>query len=118
MLIKGVLVLVQPMCPCDCAYKYRLDYWASHGVPNHTMEEWRVILAPVVDEIRRNLTVDKANLSATIRRLTSAPDSRQSARSMGVVGILIISLVCGSFMLLDITAFRKHLAATRVIMNH
>ena len=106
------------MCPCDCAYKNRLDYWASHGVPNHTMEEWRVIVAPVVDEIRRNLTVDKANLSATIRRFTSAPDGRQSARSMGVVGILIISLVCGSFMLLDITAFRKHLAAARVIMNH
>lgn len=106
------------MCPCDCAYKQRLDYWAKHGVPNHTMEECRIILAPVVDEIRRNITVNKANLSATIRRLTNAPDSRQSARSMGVVGIVMVSLVCGSLTLLDITAFRKHLAAIRVMMNH
>jgi hypothetical protein len=31
MLINAVLFLVQPMCPCDCAYKKRLDYWASQG---------------------------------------------------------------------------------------
>jgi len=118
MLIKDVLFLVQPMCPCDCAYQKRLDYWASQGVPNHTMEEWRVILAPVLDEIKKNLTVDKTNLSATIRKLSSAPDGRQSSKSVGFVGIALISFVCASFILIDITSIRRHMAVIREMIGH
>jgi hypothetical protein len=59
----GARISLHSACPCDCAYKKRLDYWASQGVPNHTMAEWREILAPVLDEIKKNLTVNKANLS-------------------------------------------------------
>jgi hypothetical protein len=46
------------MCPCSCDYKAKLDYWASKNDTNHTIDEWRAILAPVVAEIRVNLTVD------------------------------------------------------------
>jgi len=118
MLIKGVLFLVQPMCPCDCAYKKRLDYWASQVVPNHTMAEWREILTPVLDEIKKNLTVNKANLSATIRKLSSAPDERQSSKSVGFIGIALISFVCASFILIDITSIRRHLAVIREMIDH
>ena len=118
MLINGVLFLVQPMCPCDCAYKKRLDYWASQGVPNHTMAEWREILTPVLDEIKKNLTVNKANLSATIRRLSSAPDERQSSKSVGLIGIALISFVCASFILIDITSIRRHIAVIREMIGH
>ena len=101
------------MCGCDCAYKKRLDYWAAQNLTNHTMEEWKVILKPVLDEIKKNLTVDKTNLSATIRRRSSAPDGRQSSKSMGIFAILLITLVVGTVIFIDITAFCRCLAAIR-----
>jgi len=101
------------MCCCDCAYKQRLDYWASQNLTNHTLEEWRVILAPVVDEIKKNLTINKTKLSSNIRRLSSAPDGRQSSKSMGIFAILLITLVVGTVIFIDITAVCRYLAAMR-----
>jgi hypothetical protein len=99
------------MCSCDCAYKKRLDNWAAQNLTNHTMEEWRVILAHVLDEIKKNLTINKTKLSANIRRHSSAPDGRQSSKSMGTIAILLIILVIGMVMLIDIIAFCRWLAA-------
>jgi hypothetical protein len=59
----------EELCPCSCEYKERVDHWLSQDNPNHTMEEWRIILAPVLEEITKNLTLDKINLSAYLRTI-------------------------------------------------
>ncbi|KAK6184072.1 hypothetical protein SNE40_006608 [Patella caerulea] len=51
----------------------------------------------------KNLTVEAALLSATIRKKTSASDPRPSATSIGYVGIIIFCCECGFLLLLDLT---------------
>jgi hypothetical protein len=41
------------------------------------------------------LTVDKKKTSSYKRKLTSAPDNRVSAQSIGYVGIVILTIVGG-----------------------
>ena len=56
----------------------------------------------VIDEIVRNLTVNKAETSKTRRELTCAEDSRQSAQVVGALGIAILSVVFAGIVILDL----------------
>ncbi|XP_071154412.1 neuroglian-like [Mytilus edulis] len=98
----------EPMCPCSCEFKRKLDYWASQNTTNYTMAELRVILAPVLEEIKRNLTVDKSTLTKTKLKYISAKDNRSSASQVGAVGIAFMTVVIGGLILIDILSIRRH----------
>lgn len=98
----------EPMCPCSCEFKRKLDYWASQNTTNYTMDQLRVILAPVLDEIKRNLTVDKSTLTKTKLKYISAKDNRSSASQVGAVGIAFMTIVIGGLILIDILSIRRH----------
>lgn len=102
-----------PLCPCSCAYKARLEYWNTQNIQNHTMAEWREILAPVLREITKNLTVNKDTLSSTIRKRTSAPDKRKSSRYIGFLGIVLISIFCLIIVSFDISAIKTFITTFR-----
>ena len=55
----------------------------------------------IVEQLVKNLTVDKADLSSERRKLTSAKDERNSSQTIGTVGVVIISVTVGSIFLLD-----------------
>ncbi|CAG2232519.1 unnamed protein product [Mytilus edulis] len=83
----------EDMCPCNCDYRAKLDYWATQNVTNYTFEELKIILKPELDKLEKELRVDKQNLSAVIRKLTSAHDKRPSARHLGSFGIQITASI-------------------------
>jgi hypothetical protein len=60
-----------------------------------------------IQEISKNLTVNKANLSSEIRKKTCAEDPRQSSQYMGVVAVVFIGVFCGLIMLVDCTSLLK-----------
>ena len=90
----------------------------SHDNPNHTMEEWRIILAPVLEEITKNLTLDKINLSAYLRTITSASDKRPSSKYIGVLGILLLTLFAIIIVFLDLLSIRTHIDTLRGKIKH
>ncbi|XP_062573392.1 uncharacterized protein LOC134235286 [Saccostrea cucullata] len=54
-----------------------------------------------IAEIKKELEVEKSSLSSTIRRKTSADDSRPSAKTFGSIGVIIIILFLGGIFALD-----------------
>lgn len=59
------------------------------------------IIQEKIENIQKNLTVNKKETNQYIRTLTSAPDERQSAKNIGIVGVTVISVVFGVIMLSD-----------------
>lgn len=70
-----------------------------------TLDELREVLAPILKEIRANLTVDVKELTMTKLKFTSAHDNRQSAGQIGLVGIVFLVLSFGSLVFIDILNF-------------
>jgi hypothetical protein len=70
-------------CTCICRHN------------NHTLEE-------TMELRKRELLVEKTKLSSTVRKLTSAPDVRESSAVMGKLGIAIIVTVAGLLTFVDI----------------
>ena len=62
-----------------------------------------------VDEIKRHLFLESSSLSKTVRKKTSAPDLRPLSISLGFVGISVMDLVFGSFMLGDLISLIYYL---------
>lgn len=60
-----------------------------------------------IEQIKTELTVDKKKTSSYKRKLTSAPDNRVSARSIGYVGVIILSIVVGLLVCIDISTLAK-----------
>ena len=56
----------------------------------------------VINEIVRNLTINRAETSKTRRELTCAEDSRQSSRVVGGLGIAVLSVVFAGIIILDL----------------
>lgn len=82
-----------PDCTCNC----------KNGVSYPTLTEDEVEI--VVSEIRKNLTVFKANLSSSIRKRISASDPRLSSRVIGMtLGVSILSFVASLLVIPDIVA--------------
>ena len=112
------MFVAEPMCPCSCDYKAKLDYWASMNDTNHTIDEWRVILAPVLAEIRVNLTVDVSTLTKTKNKYISATDSRSSSANIGAVGIAFILFIVVGLILMDITSCKRHIKTAKAASKH
>jgi biopolymer transport protein ExbB/TolQ len=51
---------------------------------------------------KRELLVEKTKLSSTVRKLTSAPDVRESSAVMGKLGVALIVTVAGLLTFVDI----------------
>uniref|UniRef100_A0A8W8NDE1 Uncharacterized protein n=2 Tax=Magallana gigas TaxID=29159 RepID=A0A8W8NDE1_MAGGI len=82
-----------PDCICNC----------KNGVSHPTLTEDEVEI--VVSEIRKNLTVFKANLSSNIRKRISASDPRLSSRVIGMtLGVSILSFVASLLVIPDLVA--------------
>ena len=60
-------------------------------------------------EIQRHLAVNVSKLSSTIRKLTSAEDSRVSAVSIGYVGVGILISILASIVFIDSTRLIRDL---------
>ncbi|CAC5384967.1 unnamed protein product [Mytilus coruscus] len=107
-----IISLPEPLCLCSCEYKQKLEYWSTLNATNHTLEELREILKPVLLELQRNLTVDKKMLSSYVRKHNSAKDKRPSSENIGIVGVIFISIVVGLVIFIDIVAIRNHLRSS------
>ncbi|KAK3090006.1 hypothetical protein FSP39_008436 [Pinctada imbricata] len=64
-------------------------------------------LAHKLANLRSNLTIDKANLSSTIRKLTCADDQRASSRIMGYVGGAVVVIVISFLVFIDLLSLWK-----------
>lgn len=88
---KG-LFIYHPTSPSPAAAKLFKEW-----CPEITQE----IIQEKIENIQKNLTVNKKETNQYIRTLTSAPDERQSAKNIGIVGVTVISVVFGVIMLSD-----------------
>ena len=79
------------------------------------MEELRIILKPELTELENRLRVNKTNLSATIRRLTSAKDDRPVARQIGSIGIVFLVFIIGAIIASDLTSIKHHINNVKLI---
>nr|KAG5699134.1 hypothetical protein BaRGS_014433 [Batillaria attramentaria] len=83
-------------CLCSCSPNNR---------PQNVSLE--LLLEAVQREIKKtqeDLLLDTSNLSATIRRKTSAKDSRPAAQATGAIGIVMLVVVFGSIILPDLVS--------------
>lgn len=94
------------LCPCDCEFKRRLDVLATER--NIPIEELERKLEPVLQSIKKYLTVDVKTLSSTKRKKTSADDNRKSSEQIGVLGAVILGVVVGLTVLVDLLSFQRH----------
>ncbi|XP_061169560.1 uncharacterized protein LOC133178919 [Saccostrea echinata] len=78
---------------CDCACN-------SAGI---TYDDLDPVTQEKVNNITKELKVDTRNTSSHTRTLISASDPRPSAQAAGFIGIVILSIVFGSLVLLDLT---------------
>ncbi|XP_061196575.1 serine-rich adhesin for platelets-like [Saccostrea echinata] len=76
-------------CPEGCVVRYTATI-------NSTEE-----LNAKIAEIKKEIQVEKSTLSSSVRKKTSATDSRPSAKTFGFVGIIIITFVLGGIVALD-----------------
>ncbi|ESP00029.1 hypothetical protein LOTGIDRAFT_230983 [Lottia gigantea] len=72
-----------------------------------TEEEFQEFVEEKRDEAKKELIVEKKNLSAVVRKKISAPDERDSSTGMGYFGIAAISIVLGGLILADVSAMIK-----------
>lgn len=105
------------LCPCDCEFKARIDYWAALNLINYTLEELRIILQPELTKLEEKLRVNKANLSSTIRKLTCAKDNRPVAKGIGAVGIVFIICLIACILIADMTSLKQHISNIKKIWN-
>ncbi|XP_052094387.1 uncharacterized protein LOC127730168 [Mytilus californianus] len=105
------------MCPCNCEYRGKLDYWATKNLTNYTFEELKIILKPELIKLEKELRVDKHNLSATLRKLTSAHDKRPSSRHIGSFGIVFLILLCLLIFASDLISIKQHIITIKRIWN-
>ncbi|KAL8614168.1 hypothetical protein ACOMHN_026385 [Nucella lapillus] len=88
----GVLTRAEArLCPCHCSL-------VNRSVPALGTAE----VSEIVSQIKTQLTVETGNLSSTVRKKTSAPDERTSARVAGSLGVALLVLVGVIPLLLDL----------------
>ncbi|XP_071090195.1 uncharacterized protein [Haliotis cracherodii] len=82
-------------CMCECN--------AFVAMFNMTHEQLEI----EIKRIYSRLLLNKENISATVRKRISVPDSRPSAQSIGYVGILVLVASLGSIVVLDFTTLMR-----------
>ena len=72
------------------------------------------VIKQKIDKIKEDLLVKKKETSRNNRTLTSAPDPRQSAKNLGLVGVTVICVVVAVIILPDyINLYRKCQSKTK-----
>lgn len=64
-----------------------------------------VILEEQIEEMKQILSVDKQQLSSTVRKKTCANDTRQSSFAMGTLGVIVLLFVLGVVISADLLCF-------------
>ncbi|XP_012941107.1 carcinoembryonic antigen-related cell adhesion molecule 5-like [Aplysia californica] len=88
------------LCKCKCI--------ANSTSVVLSLEEVQEVAA----DIQRNLSVDHAHLSSTVRKVTSAPDERASSMSTGAGAIAMLSLVFCAIIIADLVSAIYYIMAT------
>lgn len=90
-----LIFLAGCMCPCNMV----------HTPKNFTDEE----LTKNIEEIKKKLAVNKDQLSSNIRKKISVMDDRPSARAVGSVGVVILTVCFGLLIALDYVTLTRHI---------
>ncbi|XP_062600806.1 uncharacterized protein LOC134262428 [Saccostrea cucullata] len=88
---EGTTAKVSCECPCSVTVN---------------ITDSNLTLAEKVEQLKKELTVNKRNTSAHRRSKISMADHRVSATSIGSLGVVILSVVLGSICMLDLTRVR------------
>lgn len=86
------------MCPCQCEYFDKIEYWAQENNQLKQFEE----LSQKLAEIKSILKMETKNLSSFVNKKISATDDRPSAVATGYLGAGIIIIVVAGIVLLDL----------------
>ncbi|XP_021373347.1 uncharacterized protein LOC110463238 isoform X2 [Mizuhopecten yessoensis] len=96
-------------CPCDCAYYDKLKYWEENPLPEGlTDDEKKETVRPEMEATKKQLTVNKTDLSSFRNKKISASDDRSSAKGLGMLGAIMLGLVFGSLVLCDLVSLKRH----------
>jgi hypothetical protein len=63
-----------------------------------------------MEDMKKELKVDKKDLSSNVRNKISARDDRPSAQSLGALGIVIITLVFAALIACDVMTLKRHIS--------
>ncbi|XP_052802710.1 uncharacterized protein LOC128232939 [Mya arenaria] len=89
------------LCECEC-WVYDLLYGDS-PFTNLSYTEIEKALENVTKQIEKELSVNRSELSSTIRKLTSAEDNRTSAVAVGyTLGVAMLTCIFGAIILADL----------------
>lgn len=105
------------MCPCDCDYMDKIDYWnnKSSEYANKTLVEIYEALLPQLEATKKALQEDKTQLSSYQATKTSATDTRPSAGQVGgTVGIVFVCLFVGLVLAFDLSSYQRHLRTMQI----
>ncbi|XP_067660434.1 serine-rich adhesin for platelets-like [Haliotis asinina] len=93
---NSVKVSTSSVCVCLCKGT-RLEILDEQSVKD------------VTEEIKGELVLDTKTLSKTVRKYISAPDERQSAQSVGTLGIVLLAFTFGLMIIPDVLSCCKAL---------
>ncbi|CAC5419669.1 unnamed protein product [Mytilus coruscus] len=113
--VYGRKTSVEPDCQCSCENKQNEESKTSQIIQKHSKEELRIILQPRLTELQNEIKLDTKNVSRWKRNLISAADKRESARYIGIVGVVVLCAVVGTVVLLDLLSLQEHIRQIRRI---
>uniref|UniRef100_K1RHK1 Sushi, von Willebrand factor type A, EGF and pentraxin domain-containing protein 1 n=1 Tax=Magallana gigas TaxID=29159 RepID=K1RHK1_MAGGI len=83
-------------CPCNMVHVQR----------NYTSSE----LSKVIEKMKKELIVNKEQLSSTLRKKISVKDNRPSSQSIGSFGVVIIVFVFALLLAADVMILKNHIS--------
>ncbi|XP_056005996.1 uncharacterized protein LOC125657672 [Ostrea edulis] len=99
------LEMFDDMCPCDCEYAKKIEFW------NNKTNQLRQYLElnQKLTQINRHLSMDFKNLSSASNKRISANDERPSAAAVGYIGATVLALVIGGIVMLDFPTITRQI---------
>ena len=103
------------MCACDCEYMEKINYFSNsfNSYENKSQEDLIEILQEKLDQVTGQLEVEKTEIPAVKARKVSAPDSRPSARNVGMIAVTFMAFVFGGIILLDLLSLPRYIRTVR-----
>lgn len=77
-----------------------------HVQRNYTSSE----LSKVIEKMKKELIVNKEQLSSTLRKKISVKDNRPSSQSIGSFGVVIIVFVFALLLAADVMILKNHIS--------
>lgn len=77
-----------------------------HVQKNYTSSE----LSKIIEKMKKELMVNKEQLSSTLRKKISVKDNRPSSQSIGSFGVVIIVFVFSLLLAADVMILKKHIS--------